>query len=990
MLLNLFHSVRIQQRQYTVATALPLGAILGLAIGGTVFCVLLAISAIYLARRNDHREREKTVAVDAEANKESVMPLRTIRVPLCLPPTSSSYDPFSHSEQPSAAMSNKGAEDESLMDSPPMTRAQVRKLSQKGLFQMPITRDSWPLTASMPNVPLRLRQPNPSVVTLNQVGGGGYVVTPDPPKWPGRTYSRKSKTKFVVSAEDSNMHRFSQRPYDVTPERHIRQRRSASVNQLSTILRSTSQRLKAAHRKSLSRTLTTVGGPTGQPPYGTLETPCKPMTESLVGLVEPERDASSKREHVRNSSQSSMAHHTFIASSIGSVDSLCAGSSREFVVPAELASPTRTVVTGPQQPATRMSSDGTEEICAMIDRQGQPSAEDFSTQISPKERAALISPHRISLAGDPFYSTVKIGKLALPQNKIIGPRPLYIRQTTFGQEATLERPASFVSNSPSPLSHISGNIQSPSSPGVFESNANPFNWKPDQLMTNRIQQNRAGTSSRKKARKMSTGAGIPILPRPSCESTLPGDSKEDFLRSIPRVSPKSSMLASDRTKSSDAKPSSTASHQLKTLPSSISFLHPVLPGPKFIEDHGELTNDSPMVEVDIPPQTDSPTLAPSYYSEGRTSEEEFFRARPVESKTSYSNKQHKLHNVTAYSYPEPEGLPSLSTLTINTSSEPRIAISLPRLSTMTSDSSPTSQLFLSDQQVLPAPSILTQTSPTPSHLNGPRSEPPKCFSNSSLAPRDSELHQSICMLRRMNSEISRCSIASNDEEEGRSSYCSSPKVSPYSSNWNRQFERQCRGSKAYLSMGMVNRKRGRISKRQSARRNKIGEHAIKEDEGEGLVAWERKGLETMREGNSENPNLNSSQAKQEDRLEASKFRTTTSGSGIRILKEKSLAPKDSLTTELVTPTSPSAASPLKGLRWSDATPSPTIRIIRHESQLLQPSPQSPRAWGWKKHKLGKEEIEDAEDVKENIVNASSTRLGEGGSWKSEQQLLMGG
>ena len=424
-------------RQYTVTTSLPLGDILGLAIGGTIFCFVLAISAIYLARRNDRRKRKKLKEDKTETTKETAVPLRTLRIPSRLA-LKSPYNLLSP-DQASAAVPNVWLEDESMMDSPPMTKARARKLSQKGVFQIPRIRDSWPLAASMPNAPLRLLQPHSSMVTLNQVGGGGYVLPTEPLKWPGRTYSRKS-TRIVVSAEESNMQRFSDSIREIAPKRPPHQR-SASVNQLSTILRSTSQRLKAAHRRGLSRTLTTFGGSMGPPPSDKLTTPLKAGNESQVDLVDSEEDdaetvassicdaeiipsPSPTKKDVKNPGQGLMRKRSSATLSVESGESLCAGATPDLVIPVALKSPSKKLT---------------------------------------KRNPAFTSPHRTSLESDPFYSAVKSGKRAAPQNKFIGPRPLYMRQTTFGREDTMERPSSFVSASSSPLRRISANIQSSSS-----------------------------------------------------------------------------------------------------------------------------------------------------------------------------------------------------------------------------------------------------------------------------------------------------------------------------------------------------------------------------------------------------------------------------------------------------------------------------------------------------------------------------------------------
>ena len=352
-------AIPIVRRQATVATSLPLAEILGLAIGGAALFTILIVSAIFYARKRDRRKNKKGKEVDAEARQENDVPLRSIRSPLCLS-KKSSFNPFLPAEKASSAMSNEWLEDESMMDTPPMTKAQVRRLSQKGMFIIPNIRDSWPLAASIPSVPLRLLQPDPSMTTLNQAGGGGYVV-PSEPKRPGRTYSRKSTTRIVVSTEESNMQRFSTSSPESATQRLTPQRRSASVSQLSTILRSTSQRLKAAHRKSLSRTLTTFGGSTGQPPANKLETPRKPANESQVGLVEPEADdgesvASSvcnshlnssptpEGRNVSNPGQGSQPHRPSVTPSVESADSLCAVTTPDLVIPAALTSPSIEVI----------------------------------------------------------------------------------------------------------------------------------------------------------------------------------------------------------------------------------------------------------------------------------------------------------------------------------------------------------------------------------------------------------------------------------------------------------------------------------------------------------------------------------------------------------------------------------------------------------------------------------------------------------------------
>lgn len=77
-------------------------------------------------------------------------------------------------------------------------------------------------------------------------------------------------------------------------------------------------------------------------------------------------------------------------------------------------------------------------------------------------------------------------------------------------------------------------------------------------------------------------------------------------------------------------------------------------------------------------------------------------------------------------------------------------------------------------------------------------------------------------------------------------------------------------------------------------------------------------------------------------------------------------------------TPPPTASPSnKAVRWSSATPIPSIRRVRHESQIEHPSPQNPPSWGW-----GKGEVEGAQEPKEqeNLSNASPVKDVDYGNW----------
>jgi hypothetical protein len=176
-------------------------------------------------------------------------------------------------------------------------------------------------------------------------------------------------------------------------------------------------------------------------------------------------------------------------------------------------------------------------------------------------------------------------------------------------------------------------------------------------------------------------------------------------------------------------------------------------------------------------------------------------------------------------------------------------------------------------------------------------------------------------------------------------------------------------------------RKSRVGKRQSAKEKTVDKLKIQEEDENGLVEWERKGLANVRRRRSGNPepDVTAETVKQEPvEIAAWKF-PNLSPEKIAGTPQELPPRKDSLTTELTTPTSPSLGLGLQTVRWSDATPSPSIRVIRHESQLLGPVPQSAPLWGWNKEK-DKMELEGVEDVKENMVVEDQVKKKGYGNW----------
>jgi hypothetical protein len=221
----------------------------------------------------------------------------------------------------------------------------------------------------------------------------------------------------------------------------------------------------------------------------------------------------------------------------------------------------------------------------------------------------------------------------------------------------------------------------------------------------------------------------------------------------------------------------------------------------------------------------------------------------------------------------------------------------------------------------------------------------------------------------MNSEISSCSTISMSSDEGRSIPESLVKLSPDEKGWG--MKQQSKGSKAYLSMGMGDSpwnskvtKRGSIGDKRKVRRG-----IRQEDNGEGADDM----LEAVKEMPSPPATLPHA-AKEGGLNRGFQFPAVTEGADESTLHNSVPALP---TTDIPTPIASPATSPSKTVRWSSATPSPSIRRVRHESQIQHPSPQNPPSWGW-----GKGEVEAAEEPKEqeNLSNASPVKEEDYGNW----------
>jgi hypothetical protein len=828
------------------------------------------------------------------------------------------------------------------IQNPPVAKA--KNLSdRRGFFRISGMRDSWPLVSG---IPLSFLPPQQTMI-LNQVAPPGYMVVPPEAKWPRRSSSKSAQSKVLVHFPDSDLEPDSTTSdFTTILSRPKIQRRSTSESQLSTILRSTSQRLKVVQRNSLTRTLSTFKQLPGWPPSHDLpDLPRMEPRECREGVKEAhyvdsvgssiydsylesspfiERRAS---ELMRRAGSKRGRSPT---PSNGSDDSLCGNQTPDLVIPALLSSPSKR--NGRREQRHRMSiSRGSKDLTAIIRQNSRASIGILGDRKSAEENRIFSSPHRISLASDPFYSSVKSSKPVFPKTQIPDARPFYVRKATFGQEATTERPPGYTS----PLRDVSGNAQSPlrrneSMETVMNNTLehNPFQWSPQEAM----QSTRAATTSpkrneaRRKGHKRSNVIRMSNLPRPQSiisVNVVPEEPEEKSSRHRFPLPFRPPVGIFEPTKSTRPLSSLSLNNNrgLSVRPPTSATFNPSLTVP---EPTTRSRDNSPTLgEVDIP-NIYSPALSVcNYYTEASDSENEFFQSKKL-SAAALKLRRHG-HSYSAdfpgdvrklISFPPPPG-PATGAPVPPPNSPP--SRPLPSITTSAAGLVPS-------KASSPAPPLLTM--PIPGHLTGPRPEPTKRIRNIYSPSRDS-LQTSIGMLRRMNSDISQTShysMASVITENG-SPGLPAHKAHLSNNDLEDQERGRSRGSKHYFSLGQT----------PPGARRKRDSHRI----------YKERRLRRMN-----NETLNSDATDLAPVRETSNPATGSNALGITNLRFPTISSSGG-----IGPTPPKAplhasSSYSEGGRWSDATPVPVVNSVRRESKMEHPSPQTPPKWGWGNKGLG--------------------------------------
>ncbi|PQE17435.1 hypothetical protein CJF32_00008667 [Rutstroemia sp. NJR-2017a WRK4] len=833
-------------RRQEVTTQLPVGssfisfgAIIGIVIGVAMALIIGGVGiAIYNIRKTRKREALRAKGKDVEIDQNVAMMVRANPSTFLYPTFGSPYDsmPIRQLSTPSGFVESEDEDDNII-------RPNTKRFSeQKSIFRKSCIRDSWPLvsfnqmsTRQFPlqvvSSPRSLRKPPERNIRLNCVAPPGYVL-PDEPQKPTRTFSRRAQAKNSDSVEDVTI--IDGEP---TIARGRTRQRSSSENQLSVILKSTSQRLRDTQRRSLGRF-------PGSPPKQRLPTPpVNNATESRELLIRPDTasDLGSQpdRELFRTPSPGKKVPRTAgrafqkrgrspTPSEHSDDDSLCGIDTPDLVIPAQLTSPSKSGRKFEQR--HRMNLSTSKIPAPKIHHAAKPS-------VGTIDKTDFGSSPQI-LANDPFLS-IK-GSKPISSSQIYEPRPLHIRKATFGHHATEEKPLEFID---SPLKDISVNqsgalVKEPKSP-TPSNEPNPFQWSPKEAMQVRTS-SPSKMGPKRKGHKRSNIVRISGLPRPSSVSVVHEESEDDSSpRALRRIISRPTLRVVEKSPSCTSL--TMGSHRSSAVrpPSSLTF-NPILSIPTLIK---------PISPPDHGLEDYSPTLSVyNYYAENLNSEVEFFKhARsslvlksqvkrhckdieeeepdtpsdilvsfsPLPIKSDDDKEVEILADIPESPAQIPSSPPPIRPLALLRTAKTNLpspihmpppkpsSMQISRLSTSNifgprplsrispnsnSNSNNNSTLNLPIKPVtlsLPAPPLLTI--PTPVHLTGPRPEPRKLssFTSTPSSTRDS-IATSIGLLRRMNSEISNYSLSMD----------SPPIDGAGSANGG-----SARGSKYYLSLG---------------------------------------------------------------------------------------------------------------------------------------------------------------------------------------------
>lgn len=469
-------------------TVLPIGAIIGIAIvGSAILFVVLTIAIVHFLRSR-YKQKNRTRDLDlSDDNEEDILDASR----LTRPSERGLVTKITH--KPSHLGTDHHFHGPQLDKSKLMPPAYA--------FEIIGLRDSWPLVAwveSPSTVPLSANK-HPVINSGNTDRRTSYSAFPlsvdNEPSWPQPTISRSSSYTRGNDGRPIQRSGHSAKSSITSLKRLSSTRKSVSDDQLASILRSTSQRLKEVQRGPLSRSLSVLSQVSGAPP--TVQLPSPPgdrRGESREAFIETD-DVSlidSIRSSVLNSmsqtpSPQKMAVHAAdkikgnekeaspTTSEVSESDSLCPSKTPDLFIPAALTSPSKRGAQADQRYEMTISATSGPSKTVHQDDRHSLLASDGTGMIYNIHAST-----QTDSASDAFVSANATARPASKTKSVIGPRPLIKRQVINKHDLNskgLETVAS-------PLRIVSGNQKSLTksktasidlSGGMQE---NPFHWSP--------------------------------------------------------------------------------------------------------------------------------------------------------------------------------------------------------------------------------------------------------------------------------------------------------------------------------------------------------------------------------------------------------------------------------------------------------------------------------------------------------------------------------
>ncbi|KAI9744156.1 MAG: hypothetical protein M1818_002308 [Claussenomyces sp. TS43310] len=734
----------------TQTISLSQGDIVGIAVaGGFVIFGVLTLMLMHVARKH-HRRKYVRRPLDLDTDTEVTQDVRSI-MPAEMVSTRSINKPFITTDKINSAAGRR----EVAKREPMSSRTNLVPPS----YHITGLRDSWPLVSmnQSPEVPMtldgRLLEPN-SPEAAYYAAATTTLLRP-----PEQVHSR-------VSGLNTNMRPSQSAQLSVfTDKRRSFGRRSVSENQLTSILRSTSQRLRDVRRRPVSRALSILSQGSGQPPEEKLPSPPKnthgDSREVLVTLDQTEDYAESVKSSVldmfsrtpsparkvsRNAGSGKRQGRAPPVVDVSDDDSMYGANTPDIVIPAALTSPSKSKVRMEQRLKMRISSaESPVSIKIREDNRTSNSAFGGRDIFGNSQTAG-----QARLNDDPFVSKESSrrplnDKSSYNEDKYCSSHG----KAAFGQDSSLRSESPIL-----PLKVLSGNISHPNN--AFPGDKllmNPFSWTNDtQLVVKKSPSPQKPAISRLRGHQRSKTIRLSGLLTQNVESVVEESENELYPKfevapttirlvdSVPDLSAKATpgSPTSDYSRIRTSRPPSVARFSTFLGASADSTQNGLSSSLVKTEEHTPATHSTTMSFYNLYSSQDAPGVTPS--------------ALPTSPPRSLKEK-----NVRHGRDPSISGSrsPGNASFTFPAPSVPVLEMPLHGPTVLKSSNEPLSPF---DGPVSGDRPLFTIAPPSISRVHGPRS-PPRSISRDSM-------QYSIVLLRRMNSDVSFVSDAGSPGDEG--------------------------------------------------------------------------------------------------------------------------------------------------------------------------------------------------------------------------------